>query len=196
MPGGWDTGRVLPMCTGAPRCRPGALNGIIVDMYTDFYSKVSAPWRRLANGRDVLSGIDRALAWLVAAVYGVVLVWLVANGDARVWKAALVPAVTFVLVSVVRAGINAPRPYEAYRIDPLITKDTRGKSMPSRHMASVVIIACALAWIDMRWGIGAVVGCAAIGYVRIASGVHFPRDIAAATALSLACAAVGFLVVP
>ena len=38
------------------------------------------------------------------------------------------PAVSFVLLTVVRAWINRPRPYEAFEVSPVIKKDTKGNS--------------------------------------------------------------------
>ncbi len=115
---------------------------------------------------------------------------------ARFWKTLLVPAISFVLVSVVRARINAPRPYESFDIDPLIKKDTRGKSFPSRHLFSAAIIACTLWWLSPIWGALAFIACIVVAFCRIVGGVHFPRDIAGAFVFAFACAFVGFILIP
>ena len=114
----------------------------------------------------------------------------------RFWKALLVPALSFVLVSVVRARINAPRPYERFAIDPLIKKGTHGKSFPSRHLFSAAIIACTLWWLEPAWGAAAFAACIVVAFCRIVGGVHFPRDIVGAFAFALACAFVGFILIP
>ena len=171
--------------------------GIITGMYTEFYERISAPWRANPALRGALRSVDLALRIAFALAYLGLLNWLAYQGDyPRLERAFFVPAITFVAVTALRNAINAPRPYEAYPIDAVIPKETTGKSMPSRHMASATIIACTLWWVSVPAGIVAAVGCAAIAYVRIAGGVHFPRDIAAAAAFSLACAAVGFLLIP
>ena len=91
---------------------------------------------------------------------------------------------------------NAPRPYELYAIDPLIRKDTHGKSFPGRHVFSACIIACALTWIDVRFGLPAFTACALLAATRIIGWVHFPRDIIAALALGIAIDAIGFVAIP
>ena len=88
---------------------------------------------------------------IVAVVYAATLVWLVATGDMRWVRFALVPGATLVLVSVVRKGINAARPYEAHNVDPLLPAKTKGQSMPSRHVTCAVVIACAMAWLNITW---------------------------------------------
>ena len=169
---------------------------MMADMdYASWYRKVSAPFRG-AGARRALDVLDRGLVAIIAAGYIGMLVWLAVAGDARFWKALLVPAVTFALVTVLRAALDWPRPYAAHDIDPILVKERQGKSFPSRHVSSAVIIACTLLWLDAAWGIPALVACAIVSATRIIGGVHFPRDVVAAIIISLACAAVGFLVIP
>ncbi len=163
--------------------------------YAKRYERISAPFRSLA-ARHMVNVADRLLVVLIAVAYIGVLGYSALNGDARTLKLALVPAITFALVSLIRATLDKPRPYEVYPIDPIIVKNTLGKSMPSRHLASAVIIACALAWFDLRLGIPAFIACAIVGAMRIIGGVHFPRDIVAAAVISLACGLIGFVIVP
>ncbi len=163
-------------------------------MYADWYEHISAPWRAHPRARRALAVLDRGLVYLIAAVYLGTLMWLCVRQDVRVVRAALVPAATFALVTVVRSAVNEPRPYETYAVDPLIHKDTHGKSFPSRHLASAVIIACALTWLLPPAGIAAFVACAVVAYCRIVGGVHYPRDVVAAALIALACGALGFFV--
>ena len=163
--------------------------------YVSWYERISAPFRSASAVRTV-NVLDKGLVYLVAAVYVVALVALAVTGDARFWKTLLVPAVTFALVTVVRRVVNAPRPYEQHAIDPIIHKDTHGKSLPSRHLASAVIIACALAWLNPVAGALAFVASAVVAFTRAVGGVHYPRDLVAAIVLSLLCGAIGFLAIP
>lgn len=160
--------------------------------YASWYESVSRPFRSV-QARRALSVADRALVFAFAASYLVLVALLVVQKDPRLFKAITVPAATFILVTAVRAGINRPRPYEAAQIDPLIVKDTRGKSLPSRHMASAVIIASTYLWVYPVWGVVLISGCACIAFTRIVGGVHYPTDIAVAWVASLACALVGFV---
>ena len=170
-------------------------------MYESFYEKISAPWRARTNGSAVITGIDNGLRVLVASLYCMLLIWLVFEQSPLLLRAVIVPLVVFMVVSVWRAGINWPRPYEAFDITPLIKKDTQGKCMPSRHMASATIIACTLLWVAgaeghaLLWvaAVVAVIACPAIAYTRMVGGVHFPRDIIVAAIFAILCATTGFL---
>lgn len=163
--------------------------------YPDWYRKISQPFREERATRAIVN-IDRLTVAIIAIIYIGELAWLAFNGDARFWKALIVPALTFALVSGVRTLLNRPRPYELYDLDPLIAKRTKGKSFPSKHMASSMIIACALGWVSPLIGAVAFCLCATIAFTRIVGGVHFPRDIVAATGISLICGFVGFLMIP
>ena len=163
--------------------------------YETWYETISAPFRGEAAVRAI-NALDRALVYLVAAAYLVALAYLALTADGRFWRVLAVPAATFALVTAARIAIDAPRPYELHGIDPIIRKDTRGKSLPSRHLTSAVIIACALAWLNPVVGAVAFVASAIVAFTRIVGGVHFPRDIVAAIAIALACGLVGFVLIP
>ncbi|WP_241156461.1 MULTISPECIES: phosphatase PAP2 family protein [unclassified Adlercreutzia] len=127
-----------------------------------------------------------------------------ANGDAGAahtgalaawWPLACcvaVPSVLFAACSLFRRVVNAPRPYEALPIDPLIKKDTRGKSFPSRHAFSMFTIAAA--WMTFQPVVGAALMAAGafMGGVRVLGGVHYPRDVIAGAASALVLSAAAY----
>jgi len=164
-------------------------------MYEEWYEKISEPFRSAAAARAV-NVLDKLLVYIIAAVYLGMVAWLIVGGDMRAVKAIAVPALTFALVTVIRKTIDAPRPYQLHDIDPIIHKDRQGQSMPSRHISSAVIIACAEAWIWPAWGVVAGVLCLIVAFCRVVGGVHFPRDVVAAIAIALACGVVGFWLIP
>lgn len=133
------------------------------------------------------------LAWLAytAAVGG--------SGEAIgvLARAILVPGVSFALVTVLRKAVNAPRPYEVFGAAPVIPKDTRGNSFPSRHTFSIFVIAmtfcacCPLAWAGPAMLTAGVV----LAAIRVVSGVHFPRDVVAGAFLGVLAGVVGFWLV-
>lgn len=174
---------------------PCLLHAFVYDghMYDQWYNRISKRWRPHARA---LSMLDRALVAAFAAAYVILLVWLLATGDPRFAKALLVPAISFVVVSIVRALINEPRPYEHYEIDPIIHKDTHGKSMPGRHMFSATIISCTLLLLNPVAGVIGFIGCGLIAFTRIVGGVHYPRDIIVAFLVGVGCAALGYIVIP
>ena len=89
----------------------------------------------------------------------------------------LVPAFGFVLLTLVRKWINQPRPYEAWKIVPLLDKDSSGNSMPSRHVFSATIISMACVHANLPAGLMLLVLSALLGLVRVLGGVHYPKDV-------------------
>lgn len=107
----------------------------------------------------------------------------------------LVPLITFVLVTVVRALINAQRPYEKYNYTPAVHKATKGKSFPSRHTVSAFVIAMAFLYLQPSLGIIMLVIAVAIGITRVLSGVHFIRDVVSGAALGVLMGLLGFFII-
>ena len=164
--------------------------------YVDWYRRVSAPFRS-AIAREVIVVADKALVLFIAVAYFASIVLLFVRGEVlAAVRVVLVPAITFALVTYLRDRWNTRRPYEDFDIDPIIQKDERGRSMPSRHVSSAVIIACALAWQHMDWGALAFAACAVVAFTRIVGGVHYPRDVAVGAAIALACGILGFVIIP
>ena len=89
----------------------------------------------------------------------------------------LVPALGFVLLTLLRKWINQPRPYETWGIVPLLDKDSSGNSMPSRHVFSATIISMACVHANLHAGLILLVLSALLGLVRVLGGVHYPKDV-------------------
>ena len=106
----------------------------------------------------------------------------------------LIPLCTFIAVTVVRAIINAQRPYEKYDYTPVVHKDTKGKSFPSRHTVSAFIIAMAFMYIQSVLGIIMLVIATAIAVIRVLAGVHFIRDVVSGAAIGILVGVLGFFV--
>ena len=115
-----------------------------------------------------------------------------------VWRAALVPAVAFVLLTVVRAAINRPRPYEAFAVAPVIPKDTKGNSFPSRHVFSATMIALTFVLCSpwMWLGIAFLIVAVLLAVVRVISGVHYVSDVIAGIVFAVLSALVGYIILP
>ena len=71
--------------------------------------------------------INSVLTKAVYALYPLLLIYLAASHltdkQPGFVPAVLVPGISFVLLSIFRDKINAPRPYELYDIDPIIVTD-------------------------------------------------------------------------
>lgn len=111
--------------------------------------------------------------------------------DPMLIKALLVPAAIFLIVTAVRSGINAPRPYELFDIKPLLPKSTKGKSCPSRHSACAFAIAIACTYVSIPFGVVMFVLAAVIAASRPIMGVHFPADVAFGLIIAAAIGALG-----
>lgn len=147
--------------------------------YQEFYGKISAPFRKHPTGVKGLNLLNTLLTRVVYVVYPLFLIRLVWMGDTRWIRAAAVPAVFFLLLSAVRKCINRPRPYETWQLSPLIQKDTRGKSMPSRHVFSAAVIAMAFLSVCVPMGIFFLIWSGLLALVRVLGGVHYPSDVLA-----------------
>ena len=142
---------------------------------------------------------NKGITDVVYVAYPCLIVWLawqaaVSGTWGALAHALLVPGISFVLVTVVRRAINAPRPYEVFGVVPVIPKDTKGNSFPSRHAFSIFVIAvtfcacCPLAWAGPLMLAAGV----ALAVIRVVSGVHFPRDVVAGAALGIVLGVAGF----
>lgn len=109
----------------------------------------------------------------------------------------LVPGISFVLVSIFRYVYNAPRPYEMPGApEPIIKKDSPGKSFPSRHAFSIFIIAMTFFRIWPACGILIGIAGVILAICRVIGGVHFPRDVIAGALIGIACGILGYYIIP
>ncbi len=159
------------------------------------YIEIAAYMRCHPHVMRALRFIDHLLVGVVATAYIALIIYLVAQNDSRLFKVILVPGTSFLLVSVVRTLINAPRPYEIIDLEPTIDKRTRGHSFPSRHTFSATIISMTLFYILPAFAVIYIMVPLAIGVVRIMSGVHFLRDIVGGLLLGIACGIMGFWII-
>ena len=88
-----------------------------------------------------------------------------------------ISATGFVILSLLRKKINAPRPYEEWDIKPLLDRDSPGQSMPSRHVFSATIISMACLHASLSVGVILLILSVFLGLVRVLGGVHYPKDV-------------------
>lgn len=142
----------------------------------------------------IINVSNKLITYLVYTTYPVVLILLMYNGDPRFWRVLLAPAVSFVLVSVFRKVVNAPRPYEVTGKKPIIKKETEGNSFPSRHVFSVFVIASTLYFISAPLGILLMLLGIVLAVLRVIGGVHFPRDVIAGAIIGILSGVLGFYI--
>lgn len=146
--------------------------------YKEFYDTITKPFCRM----QFLKMILRILYFGIPVVTALIYIYIIINiylssGVYECAKVMLVPFVTLILVTLFRKAVNAPRPAENDSVTPLIRHDKSGESFPSRHTASLAVIAMAGLYFDLR--IGIILWCMTLvqGIVRIIAGVHYPKDI-------------------
>lgn len=182
--------------------------------YTAFYHQITKRIRSDPQGPQAVRIADRILTAVMYAAYPILLILLAVKGyrgEEFSWSAAapaalgaagraagacrlmlpyiLIPGISFVLVSVIRDRINWKRPYEDWPIEPLIHKDTKGHSMPSRHVFSAAVIS--MCWLSISTPAGVILLCMTVcsAAVRVLGGVHYPRDVAAGLLIGIAAGA-------
>ena len=138
--------------------------------------------------------LDVVLTKTVYIIYPVFIVVLFVMGAPGLLRAVLVPGVSFVLLSLFRKIYNSPRPYEVFDFSPVIDKKTEGKSMPSRHVFSMFVIAVTVYCFYKVPGL--VIGAAGIvmAVVRVVGGVHFPKDVIAGAVIGIMSGVIGFMI--
>lgn len=161
-------------------------------MTREQYERWSAPIARHPKGPLWLNRVNFLLTRLCYVCYPLALAVLAFARDGRFWRVLLVPGISFVLVSLLRKGVNRPRPYQALDIHPLIHKDTQGKSFPSRHVFSVFVIDMAFWYLcPPLGGVFLAVGLI-LAACRVLGGVHYPSDVCFGALLAVAAGILGF----
>lgn len=142
--------------------------------YGIWYGKVSAFFARHPFYLSVLRGYNRYFPPIIALLYAGVLVWR-RTGP---WGSYLwLPALGFVLLSYIRKQVNLPRPYETWDMSPLISRESQGKSMPSRHVFSASLLSMVLLQVSGTLGLLFLVLSLGLASARVLGGVHYPKDV-------------------
>lgn len=156
------------------------------------YQKLSSPIARWPWGRAVLKWSNLICAAIFYITYPLCLLWMLLARDRLLLRVILIPAITFVLLSIVRKAINRSRPYEKLRIEPLLNKKSCGSSFPSRHIFSAFMIAGTVAFLT-PWGYLLYLPATLLALIRVIGGVHYPSDVLAGAAVGVASTLLYFI---
>lgn len=157
-------------------------------MTKEQYERWSAPFRRENRRVKYLKIADKLITGAVFVSYPALLLYLLLQeNDRQFWFCFFVPACSFLLMSFFRSIYSAQRPYEVLDITPLIPKDTKGKSFPSRHVFSAFMIGMTFLFVIKPFGILILAAGTVMAYIRVVGGVHFPKDTAAGALLGILC---------
>ena len=147
--------------------------------YQEWYDKRKSSLLRHPQLLQLMRIFNRLMTVLMTLVYMTLLgTSFISKGlGQNLYAYILVPALGFVLLTLVRKWINQPQPYETWEIVPLLDKDSSGHSMPSRHVFSATIISMACLHANLPLGLVLLVFSALLGLVRVLGGVHYSKDV-------------------
>lgn len=137
-----------------------------------------------------------SISSVVVAAYavGYLLVSLLGKAPLDALKIALVLLVPLLLVSLVRALVKAPRPFEVYGIEPPKGRHSKGRSFPSRHAHCAFAVASVMIFYQPVFGaLLFAVGLSA-ALARVFMGLHFPRDVIAGALTGAVSSLLGMLI--
>ena len=143
-----------------------------------------------------LRGVNAVCTYGTVAAFCAECAYLAWQRDPVLLRLALTCGMPFAALSLLRKALDRPRPYEVYGLQPLIPKDTRGKSFPSRHVFSICVIGASFLYLIPPLG-GALLALGVLlAAARVVSGVHFVKDVLAGAIAGVLSAIIGFGIVP
>lgn len=147
--------------------------------YQEWYGRMAANIKNKPIFLRLLRVFNRFMTVVMPMIYLTLLAttYLQQGLGKQVGINLFIPASGFVILSLFRKKINAPRPYEEWDIKPLLDRDSSGQSMPSRHVFSATIISMACLHASLTMGMICLTLSAFLGLVRVLGGVHFPKDV-------------------
>lgn len=138
--------------------------------------------------------LGKSITVSVYILYPILLAVLFFTNKSATLRIFLVTAISFIVLSVIRKIINAPRPYEKFDIKSTYPKKTKGNSFPSRHTFSVFIIALSVLWVNTVFGVVLLCLGVLLSISRVLCGIHFIKDVIAGIAFALLSALIGYII--
>ena len=156
-----------------------------MDMTEKQYAKITEYCMAHPLFPKVIRVADKALTLFGFAAYPLLLYYLYRKSFSyrTIAAAIIIPGLSFLFLSLYRYIVNRPRPYEVLSITPVLIKDTRGKSFPSRHVFSIFLIACLWFFYSRPIGLLLLAGSVILAVLRVLGGVHFIKDVTAGALL-------------
>lgn len=165
-------------------------------MKKETYQKMTQPFRENEGMARALHTVNQGCTLVMYLAYPVLLAYWMFQKDEKFFRVLFVPAISFLLLSFIRKKINRKRPYEIFGMPPVIKKDTKGNSFPSRHVFSATIIAMTFLLMSPWQWIGSIflVVSVLLAIVRVISGVHFISDVAAGMLFAIVTGILGYVI--
>ena len=151
--------------------------------------------RKYPHGESIVKYANNIITGVVYMAYFVILIFLAVNRDERVIRIVLVTGISFILVSIFRYVVDAPRPYTLYEFKPVVKKEKTGQSMPSRHVFSAFVIGMSALYISVHLGILILADSFLMCFMRVIAGVHFPKDVIVGAIIGILSGVIGFYII-
>ena len=104
-------------------------------------------------------------------------------------------AIGYILVTVLRNLIDAPRPYELYSFYEVKPKNKKGRSYPSRHIYCSFATAILAISVNPFFAIGLGLFALTMCFCRVTLGIHFIRDALSGALIGVIAGAVGIILI-
>lgn len=163
--------------------------------YLTFYQRIASFFNRHPILKQVVIFLNQSITTFMYILYpGLLLYLYLIDLPISEWGLmVIVPGISFVLLSIFRKVINAPRPYEEWPIQPLIKREKVGESFPSRHVFSATMISmCILKWQPIL-GLICLILSLILAFCRVVVGVHYPKDVIVGILIGLLCGSLLFI---
>ncbi len=165
-------------------------------MTSEQYNYMAERIRSYPYGVSVINVMSKGIVWVTMVSYVILLILLSTSRNyVTLYHSILVPGVAFAVVSVFRNFYDAKRPYEEMDIVPVIPKDKKGKSFPSRHVFSIFMIGMTFLQIQLISAVILFVLGVILSVLRVIGGVHYTRDVVAGAAIGILSGFLGFYVI-
>lgn len=143
--------------------------------------------------KKLIVTLNQWITYVFYMLYPLDLLYLFLNRKELLVRSILVPGCSFILLSFIRKKIARKRPYEIYAFKPLIEKETKANSMPSRHVFSACLIAMVCLEINTTFGCVLLFLALISAVLRVVGGVHFVSDVLAGYITGIVCGILLFL---
>ena len=121
--------------------------------------------------------LNQSLTILFYILYPLNVIYVYLFQNKMLHNIILVPATSFLFVSLIRKIIKRQRPYEKYHYQSMIEKESKENPMPSRHVFSAVVIAMTFFYFNHFIGMILLVLACCSAVVRVIGGVHYISDV-------------------
>ena len=162
-------------------------------MNKEFYFKLYTPFYKDKNKKNSLNIVDKIVTYLIFLSFPIfIMINFIKGHDViRLILSTLIP---FILLSVFRKVFDSKRPYEIFDIKPILNKNTKGKSFPSRHVFSAFVIGTSSLFISLTYGTVIIILGILLSVIRVIGSVHFIKDVTVGGLLGIICALIGMLI--